>query len=57
MNIQPSRSEQDFFKPPQPSKTFHVGFGPKEYEKQQFANEKYPPFPIKGPQYAWQTGG
>lgn len=36
MNIQPSRSEQDFFKPPQASKTYHTGFNPKEYERQNF---------------------
>ncbi len=33
MNVQPSRSEQDFFKPPQPAKTFNAGFTAREYER------------------------
>lgn len=36
MNIQPSRSQQDFFRPQQASKTYHAGFGQKDYERQNF---------------------
>ncbi len=39
MNMQPSRSEQDFYKLPQASKTSNARFGPKEYERPGFNNQ------------------
>ena len=37
------------------SKTFHTGFGPRDYERQTLNNQEYPQFPPKGPHHVWQT--